>query len=47
MERGFTYLVLDTARFHLVVDDLGTALLRLCLVDVLNQHTFVLEDITL
>jgi len=44
---AYTHLVLDTTRFHLVVDDLGTALLCLRLVDVLHQHTFVLEHITL
>jgi len=44
---GWTHLVLDTTCLHLVVDDFGTALLRLCFVDVLHQHTFILEDITL
>ena len=42
-----TYLVLDTAGLHLVGEDLGTGLLRLCLVDVLHQDTLVLEDVTL
>ena len=45
--KGYTHLVFDTTRLHLVVDDLGTALLCFCLVDILHQHTLVLEDITL
>lgn len=42
-----TNLVLDTAGLHLVGQNLGTVLFGLGLVDVLHQHTLVLEDVTL
>jgi hypothetical protein len=42
-----THLILDTARLHLVGKDLCAGLLRLCFMDILHQHTLVLEDITL
>jgi hypothetical protein len=41
------YLVLDTAGFHLVGEDLCTVLLRFSFVDVFHEHTLVLEDVTL
>jgi len=40
-------LVLDTAGFHLVGEDLCTRLFGFGLVDVLHEHTLVLENITL
>ena len=42
-----TYLVLDTARLHLVGEDLCTGLLSLGFVDVLHKHALILEDVTL
>lgn len=42
-----TNLVLDTAGLHLVGQNLSTVLFGLGLVDILHQHTLVLEDITL
>src|SRR6266576_6172200 len=42
-----TYLVLDTTGLHLVSQDLCAGLLGLGLVDVLHNHTLILEDVTL
>lgn len=47
MKVKWTDLVLDTASLHLVGEDLGTGLLGLGLVNVLHEHTLVLEDVTL
>jgi len=40
-------LVLGAAGFHLVGEHFSTGLLSLRLVDILHQHTLVLEDVTL
>lgn len=47
IESDDTCLVLDTAGLHLVVEDLGSGLFGLGLVDILHQDTLILEDVSL
>jgi hypothetical protein len=46
-ESKTAHLVLDSPGLHLVGEDLCPGFLGLGLVDILHQHTLVLENVTL